>query len=79
MNEQFMLYDHHLDVKGALCPIPVIKAKKVLAKMSNGQRLLVETSDPVAQLDIPHMCQQFGFTLLEVEEVGGGHTFLVQK
>lgn len=74
-----MLHDHHLDAKGTLCPIPVIKAKKLLAKMSNGQKLLIETTDPVAQIDIPHMCQQFGFKLLVTAEVAGGHSFLVQK
>jgi len=74
-----MDYDHRLDARGALCPIPVIKAKKMLAKMTAGQRLLVETTDPVAQIDIPHMCKQFGFTLVQTAEVTGGHTFIVKK
>ncbi|PYF07199.1 tRNA 2-thiouridine synthesizing protein A [Rhodobacter viridis] len=74
-----MPHDFRLDVKGTLCPIPVIKAKKMLAKMSAGQKLLIETTDPVAQIDIPHMCNQLGFTLLETAAVDGGHKFLVQK
>lgn len=74
-----MIHDHHLNAKETLCPIPVIKAKKMLAKMSSGQTLLIETTDPVAQVDIPHMCQQFGFTLLSAATVTGGHNFLVQK
>lgn len=74
-----MDHDHHLDARGTLCPLPVIKAKKILAKMSPGQRLLVETTDPVAQIDIPHMCTQFGFTLENIAEVTGGHRFIVRK
>ena len=74
-----MDHDQRLDARGSLCPIPVIKAKKMLAKMAKGQRLLVETTDPVAQIDIPHMCNQFGFTLEQTAEVSGGHTFLVRK
>lgn len=74
-----MDYDQRLDARGTLCPIPVIKAKKMLAKMSSGQRLQVETTDPAAQIDIPHMCKQFGFTLEEATEVTGGHNFLVRK
>ncbi|WP_225612076.1 sulfurtransferase TusA family protein [Paracoccus sp. PAR01] len=74
-----MLHDQHLDARGTLCPIPVIKAKKMLEKMSVGQRLLIETTDPVAQIDIPHMCQQLKFTLLEAADIAGGHKFLVQK
>ena len=79
MTGHAMLHDQHLDARGTLCPIPVIKAKKVLAKMSAGQRLLIETTDPVAQIDIPHMCQQLGFALIETIEVHEGHRFLVQK
>ena len=74
-----MEHDQRLDARGTLCPIPVIKAKKVLAKMAVGQRLLVETTDPVAQIDIPHMCEQFGFTLEETAELNDGHRFLVRK
>ena len=73
------LHSVHLDAKGTLCPIPVVKAKKLLAKMSPGQSILIETTDPVAQIDIPHMCSQFGFKLLEAVEVPSGHRFLVQK
>jgi tRNA 2-thiouridine synthesizing protein A len=73
------LYSTYLDAKGMLCPIPVVKAKKLLAKMSLGQSILIETTDPVAQIDIPHMCSQFGFKLLEAVEVPTGHRFLVQK
>lgn len=69
----------YLDAKGMLCPIPVIKAKKLLAKMRPGHSILIETTDPVAQIDIPHMCRQFGFKLLEAVEVPTGHRFLVQK
>lgn len=74
-----MDYDQRLDARGTLCPIPVIKAKKVLGKMALGQCLRVDTTDPVAQIDIPHMCRQFGFVLLETAEVPGGHSFLVRK
>ena len=74
-----MVFDQRLDARGTLCPIPVVKAKKLLARMSEGQRLQIETTDPVAQIDVPHMCKQFGFTLEEATEVPGGHIFLVRK
>ncbi|WP_134681542.1 sulfurtransferase TusA family protein [Paracoccus ravus] len=74
-----MTYDQHLDVRGTLCPIPVIKAKKALKSMAAGQLLLIETTDPVAQIDIPHMCQQLGVVLESASEVAGGHAFVVRK
>lgn len=78
-SDRAMNHDQRLDARGTLCPIPVIKAKKMLAMMTQGQRLVIETTDPVAQIDIPHMCKQFGFTLEESTEVIGGHVFLVRK
>lgn len=77
--EKALDHDHRLDARGTLCPIPVIKAKKMLTKMAQGQSLLVDTTDPVAQIDIPHMCKQFGYTLVLTAEVASGHCFLIRK
>lgn len=71
--------DQTLDATNILCPLPVIKAKKALKPMSSGQTLLVRTTDPVALIDIPHMCNQFGFELLETKELAVGHEFLIKK
>ena len=70
---------HTLDVTGLLCPLPVIKAKKILKALTSGDLLLVKTTDPVAQIDIPHMCNQLHHTLIETNTVQGGHTFLIRK
>jgi tRNA 2-thiouridine synthesizing protein A len=70
---------HILDVTGLLCPLPVIKAKRILKQLSCGDLLLVKTTDPVAQIDIPHMCKQLHHTLIEINTFQGGHTFLIRK
>ena len=71
--------NHILDVQGMLCPLPVIKAKKQLKALHVGETLLVLTTDPVAQIDIPHMCSQFGYTLVRMSDTATGHEFLVRK
>lgn len=68
-----------LDVQGMLCPLPVLRAKKSLKSLNVGETLLVLTTDPVALIDLPHMCTQFGHTLLEIKNTDAGHSFLIRK
>ncbi|MDD7909440.1 MULTISPECIES: sulfurtransferase TusA family protein [Pseudovibrio] len=56
-----------LDLKGLNCPLPVMKARRALARMRAGEGLEVHATDPMAQIDIPHMCNQDGHTLHGVE------------
>ena len=67
------------DLKGLKCPLPVLKTKKRLAAMSSGSTLAIETTDPLAVIDIPHFCNESGHTLLTSEKTAGGHRFLIRK
>lgn len=67
------------DLKGLNCPLPVLKAKKRLAGMVPGSRLWLETTDPLAVIDIPAFCSDAGHHLVETAAVPGGHRFLVQR
>ena len=55
--------DTVLDVKGLLCPLPVLKARKSLSSMQSGQILQVDATDPAAVIDIPHFCHETGHQL----------------
>jgi tRNA 2-thiouridine synthesizing protein A len=55
--------DRTLDAIGLACPLPVPKARKILAGMRAGERLLVAASDPMAAIDIPHLCVEDGHWL----------------
>ena len=65
--------DRTLDARGIACPLPVLKARKIIAGMAAGQTLLVEATDPMAAIDIPHLAQQDGHRLIRQErrEEGG--------
>ncbi|WEX10085.1 sulfurtransferase TusA family protein [Chelativorans sp. AA-79] len=67
------------DLRGLNCPLPVLKAKKRLAGMKPGERLWVETTDPLAVIDIPAFCNNEKHPLVETETVSGGHRFLIER
>jgi tRNA 2-thiouridine synthesizing protein A len=67
------------DLKGLKCPLPVLRAKKRLAGMHPGTLLWLETTDPLAAIDIPAFCSDEGHTLIEQECTGEGHRFLVER
>jgi tRNA 2-thiouridine synthesizing protein A len=56
--------DIALDCAGLLCPLPVLRARKKLLAMAPGQVLAVDTTDPMALIDLPHFC------------AGAGHDYL---
>jgi tRNA 2-thiouridine synthesizing protein A len=67
------------DLKGLNCPLPVLKTRKRLSSMAPGSRLWVETTDPLAAIDIPAFCQEDGHKLIEKHAHNGGHRFLIER
>ena len=67
------------DLRGLNCPLPVLKARKRLSDMESGAQLWVETTDPLAVIDLPHFCREAGHRLMETETVKGGHRFLIER
>lgn len=67
------------DLRGLNCPLPVLKTRKRLQSMRTGERLMVETTDPLAALDIPAFCQEDGHRLVDSMSVDGGHRFVIEK
>ncbi|MGE0500803.1 MAG: sulfurtransferase TusA family protein [Rhizobiaceae bacterium] len=67
------------DLRGLNCPLPVLKARKRLKGMQRGALLWVETTDPLAAIDIPAFCGEEGHRLVETTPVEGGHRFLIER
>jgi len=68
-----------LDLRGLKCPLPALLARKKLAALKTGETLAVLASDPLAAVDIPHMCHQEGHVLIESGPTSGHHRFLIQR
>ena len=67
------------DLRGLKCPLPVIKTRKKMMSLESGALLRVETTDPLAGIDIPHFCNEDGHKLVEAAPADGGHRFLIRK
>ncbi|KQV35189.1 MULTISPECIES: sulfurtransferase TusA family protein [unclassified Rhizobium] len=67
------------DLKGLKCPLPVMKTRKRMQLLAPGALIAVETTDPLAVIDIPHFCHEDGHTLVESDALETGHRFLIRK
>lgn len=72
-------FDQELDACGLNCPLPILRAKKSLAKLSSGQVLRIIATDPGAVKDFESFAKQTGNTLLESTEQDGKFYFHLQK
>lgn len=72
-------FDVELDASGLNCPLPVLKARKALASMSTGQKLLLIATDLGAQKDIPAFAKVTGNPLIKTSEQGGKLHFILEK
>lgn len=68
-----------LDLRGLKCPLPVLKLRKHLRNLKPGSHLWVETTDPLAVIDIPAFCNETAHRLLETVEMKDRHRFLLER
>jgi tRNA 2-thiouridine synthesizing protein A len=75
-----MEWDAELDVRGLLCPLPVLKARKRLNGLGAGTVLRVLADDPAALIDFPHFCAETGHALVGQEDLGHPcHAYLIRR
>ncbi len=72
-------YDVLLDVREDKCPMPLLKTKLALAKMSSQEVLCVLSSDPGSLKDIPYYLTVVDVPLLLQEQVDNVCRFLIKK
>ncbi len=68
-----------LDLRGLLCPLPVLKARKALEAMPYGGILVVTATDPMSAVDMPHFCLEQGHELLHQEKRDADFIFKVRR
>lgn len=68
-----------LDVKGVLCPIPVLKAKQAISQVAPGAVLEIIATDPAAKEDIPAWSRRAGHHLLSMQEENKTIKFYVRR
>jgi len=71
--------DQRLDCKGLKCPLPVLKTKQAIDKMTVGQVLEMISTDPGSKPDMAAFSKRTGHEILEVKEEGDTYTFYIKK
>jgi tRNA 2-thiouridine synthesizing protein A len=67
-----------LDLRGLKCPLPALLAKKALAPMPTGVAVTLLADDPLATVDIPHMCHGEGHAVDRVTSRNGYSEFVLR-
>jgi tRNA 2-thiouridine synthesizing protein A len=71
--------DEVLDCSGLSCPMPILKTKKAIDKLSSGQVLKMIATDPGSKPDIDAWSKRTGHTVLDYQQEGNKHIFFIKK
>ena len=67
-----------IDARGHRCPVPTLRLRRALETVPSGVTVQLWADDPMAQIDVPHFCNQNNCLLLSSETLGTGWMFMVQ-
>ena len=68
-----------LDASGLTCPLPVLKARKLLIGMRPGETLEVVTTDPMSIVDMPVFCAQAGHAVIREDRREDAFVFVIER
>jgi tRNA 2-thiouridine synthesizing protein A len=71
--------DDTLDLRGLKCPLPALFARRALARAEVGAEIAVLTDDPMAPIDVPHMCRGEGFEVVALERDGDSARMVLKR
>lgn len=74
-----MNVDLLVDAKGLSCPMPIVKAKKGIDSLQDGQVMELETTDKGSVNDFQSWVKQTQHQLLDMQESDGVYRFFVKK
>ncbi len=59
-----------IDVRGEVCPVPDVEAKRAIKKMKSGEILEIWIDYPLSKERIPATMEKLGHEVLEIEDLG---------
>jgi tRNA 2-thiouridine synthesizing protein A len=68
-----------LDLRGLNCPLPALRTLKALRAIAPGATLIVECTDPIAAIDVPHCVSENGHELESQSAEGGVLRFRIRR
>ena len=67
-----------IDARGLICPLPVLKLRKVLLSVPVGTEVMIDVTDHNAVKDIPLFCAETGHAFLKLEQTAEGWRMTVR-
>jgi tRNA 2-thiouridine synthesizing protein A len=71
--------DTVIDLRGLKCPLPALRTRRVLMRLPPGALLVVECTDPLAEIDIPNLLRETGDALEGVKWDNDVLVFRIRK
>ena len=71
--------EHMLNAEGLNCPLPILKAKKALKTVPQGEILEIRATDPGSVADFAAFCNQTGNELLSSTTEGNIYKFEIKR
>ena len=67
------------DFTGLKCPLPVLKAKRVLKNLAKGKKVVFISDDPASPIDFTHFSENEGYEIFIKSTAKGMHYFTMYK
>lgn len=74
-----MNIDQTLDLKGLLCPLPIVKLAQAIKKVEIGGLIKGIATDPGVMADVPAWARSTGNELVSIEQKGKEYHFIVKR
>jgi len=71
--------DLDLDLRGLLCPMPMVKVSQNISNVAVGGVIRAVATDAGAMADIPAWAKSTGNEVLQAEKEGNEYVFLVKR
>lgn len=68
-----------LDARGHRCPVPTLKLRRQMETLPPGATITLLADDPMAQIDVPHFCNQNSYLLLSVDKADNHWVFRIRR
>ncbi|HHI71420.1 MAG TPA: sulfurtransferase TusA family protein [Rhodobacteraceae bacterium] len=70
---------HELNAEGLNCPLPILKAKKMLKGLDAGDVLKIRATDPGSVADFAAFCSHTGNELVSSSSEGDVYMFEIKR
>ena len=74
-----MNFDKELDVRGLVCPLPLLRTKKALATINLEEILKIVATDPASVIDFQAYVDQTNHELLSSLETNNEFIYYIKK